>query len=115
MTIDTTNLTAYRDTMQELFNLLNQAYNSAPSLDAEIAINDLADAVSAILTQLNQQGLADDTAQLEALQPSVDAVNTQLATAQAQVNNWVKDLGDAAQIAGVMDKAVQLAGTIFAA
>jgi len=115
MSIDTTNLTAYHDAMQELFNLLNQAYNSAPNLDAEIAIDNLADAVSSILTQLNQEGLAADTAQLQALQSGVDAVNAQLAAAQAQVNTWVKDLSDAAQIAGVMAKAVQLAATIFAA
>ncbi len=115
MAIDTTNLTAYHDAMQALFNLLNQAYNSAPNLDAEIAIDNLADAVSAVLTQLNQEGLADDTAQLQALQPSVDEVNTQLVAAQAQVNTWVKDVGVAAQIASVMAKAVQLAGKVFTA
>jgi methionine synthase II (cobalamin-independent) len=115
MPIDTTNLPAYHDAMQALFNLLNQAFNSAPNLDAEIAIDNVADAVSDVLTQLNQAGLAADTAQLEALQPSVEAVNAQLAAAQAQVNNWVKDAGNAAQIVGLMAKAVQLAGTVFAA
>ena len=115
MAIDPTNLTAYQGGMQQLLNLLNQAYNSAPNLDAEIAIDNLADAVSAVLTQLNEEGLAADTAQLQALQPSVNAVNAQLVAAQAQVNNWVKDVGTAAEIAGVMAKAVQLAGTVFTA
>jgi len=115
MAIDTTILAAYHDVMQQLLNLLKQAYNGAPNLDAEIAINNVADAVSAILTQLNQQGLADDTAQLQALQTSVNEINAQLVAAQKQVNTWVKDLGAAAQIAGIMDKAVQLAGTVFTA
>ena len=115
MPMDTTNLTAYHDAIQALFNLLNQAFNSAPNLDAEIAINNVADAVSELLTQLNQAGLAADTAQLEALQPGVEAVNAQLVAAQAQVNNWVKDVGTAAQLAGLMAKAVQLAGTVFTA
>jgi|SRR5580658_363712 cobalamin biosynthesis Mg chelatase CobN len=115
MPTDTTNLTAYHDAIQALFNLLNQAFNSAPNLDAEIAINNVADAVSELLTQLNQAGLAADTAQLEALQPGVEAVNAQLVAAQAQVNNWVKDVGTAAQLAGLMAKAVQLAGTVFTA
>jgi methionine synthase II (cobalamin-independent) len=113
MAIDTTNLTAYQDAMQALYNLLNQSYNAATSLDAEMAINDLADAVSDILTELNQDGIAQNTAQLQALQPGVNAVNASITAAKAQLSTWVKDVGIAGQIAGVMDKAVQLAGTIF--
>jgi len=115
MAIDPTNLTAYQDAMQALYNLLNQSYNAATSLDAEVAINDLADSVSGILTELNQDGIAQNTAQLQALQPNVNAVNASITAAKAQLSTWVKDVGIAGQVAGVMDKAVQLAGTIFAA
>src|SRR5580658_7135033 len=112
MAIDATNLAAFHDVMQQLFNLLNQSYDHATSTDAKTAINDLADAVSAILTELNQEGIAENTAQLQAIQPSVDEVSCKLVAAQAQVNKWVKDIGIAAEIAAVMDKAVQLAAKI---
>jgi hypothetical protein len=115
MNIDPTNLTVYQNAMQQLRNLLNQSCDNAAGTDAANKLNGLANDVDGILTTLNQAGIAANTAQLLAIQPNVAAVNTKIAAVQAQLNNLVKDIGLAGQIAGVMDKAVQLAGKVFVA
>jgi light-regulated signal transduction histidine kinase (bacteriophytochrome) len=115
MPIDPQDLDAYSDSMQQLYDLLMASYDSAPTDEAKDAIYDLASTVDDILTTLNQEGLAEDDAQLKELQASVTEVNDQMKKAQAQVNQWVKDIGVAAAIAGLMGKAVELAAKVVGA
>jgi len=104
----------YRDSLQQLYDLLDQLFwdpaTPGPAKDAIYAINT---ELSSILTVLNQALVAADTTQLTTLQSSVDEVNAEIRKAQAQVNTWIKDIGIAAQVAGLMDKALALALKVF--
>jgi light-regulated signal transduction histidine kinase (bacteriophytochrome) len=115
MAIDPQDLDAYEDSMQQLYDLLMGSYDGASTDEAKDAIYDLASAISDVLTTLDQEGLAQDAVQLKALQASVTGVNDQMKKAQAQVNKWIKDVGIAADIAGLMGKAVELAAKVVGA
>jgi hypothetical protein len=115
MAIAQQDLDAYEVSMQQLYDFLIKSYDAASTVEGKEAIYDLATAVSDILTDLDQKGLAEDAAQLTALQTSVTAVMAQMNKVQAQVNQWIKDIGIAAEVAALMDKAVQLAAKIVGA
>jgi hypothetical protein len=116
MAIDSQDLMNYRDSLQTLYNLLDQLYWSAsvPG-EAKGVIFDLSTAISPILTTLNQEGIAQDAAQLASLGATVAKLNAQMKTAQAQVNTLIKDVGIATHVAGLMDKAVELAAKVVGA
>jgi len=113
MPISTTDQNNYRDSLQKLYNLLNQAYWVASTIEAKDAINGLAQAVSDILTVLNQGALETNTAQYTTLKATVGMVNAKLQSVQSQINNWVHVISIAAQVTSAIDNAIDLAAKVI--
>lgn len=104
----------YQKALQALYDLLNQAYWYASTIEAKDALNGLAQAVSEILTTLNQGALDSNTAAYATLKSDVDAVNTKLNSVQTQINNWIHAISIATQVTGAIDQAVNEAAKVFA-
>jgi hypothetical protein len=113
MPISPADQSSYQDALQQLYDTLNQAYWVATTIDAKDAINGAAQAVSDILTTLNQGALDSNTAQYTTLKSTVTAVNNKLITIKSQVNNWIHAISVAGQVAGAIDQALNLAAKVF--
>ncbi|MGA2802311.1 MAG: hypothetical protein ABSE97_08105 [Verrucomicrobiota bacterium] len=103
----------YQQSLQRLYNLLNQAYWVASTIEAKDAINGLAQAVSDILTTLNQGALDSSTTQYTILKANVAAVNAKLQSVQTQISDWIHVISVATQVTNAMDQAINLAAKVF--
>jgi predicted ArsR family transcriptional regulator len=112
MPLDQTVLTDFKSLLQQLYNELNEDFWNTDDATVAAAVNDLANSVNAALTQLNQLGMAQNDAVLQAIQSQVADIDQQLQEAQKKIATWVKDFGYAAQVASLIDKAVELASKL---
>lgn len=103
----------YQQALQSLYNVLNQAYWYASTIDAKDAINGLAQAVSDVLTTLNQGALDSNSAQYTSLNTTVKAINDKLQTVQTEINDWVHAISIATQVTNAIDQAVSTAAKVF--
>src|SRR5579884_1951998 len=94
----------YESALQKLYDLLNNAYWLASDIGSKDAINGAAQAISDILTTLNQGALDANTEAYAGLKISINAVNAKLQTVQAQINNWVHVISVAGQVASAIDQ-----------
>jgi hypothetical protein len=114
MIIPANDQTACQQSLQQLYDLLDQAYWVASTIEAKDAINGLTQALHGILTTLNQGALDDATAEYATLKATVAAVNSKIESVQAQINNWIHVVSLATQIAGAMDQALSACAKVFA-
>lgn len=114
MIVSTIDQDNYQQSLQQLYNLLNQECGNASSIPAQDAINDLSQVVFGILTTLNQGALDTNTAQYVKLKADVTAANTKLQNARKQINNWINAISIATQVTGAIDQAINLAAKVFA-
>jgi len=107
MPMDVEQLKAYVTELDSLADQLDVMSDNAEG-DDQIDIIDLCDSIREQIDALDAEGLEDGSAELQALQPNVTAVNNQLTAAQKQINEWATALGDADTVIGILDKALEL-------
>jgi hypothetical protein len=105
--MDVEQLKAYVTELDSLADQLDVMSDNAEG-DDQIDIIDLCDSIREQIDALDAEGLEDGSAELQALQPNVTAVNNQLTAAQKQINEWATALGDADTVIGILDKALEL-------
>jgi len=113
MIVSTIDQNNYQQLLQQLYNLLNQAYGNASSIAAQDAINDLSQVVFGILTALNQGALDTNTAKYIKLKADVTAANTKLQNARKQIDNWINTISITTHVTGAIDQAINLAAKVF--
>ena len=112
--IPSTEQTNYVQSLHGLLDLLlHDAYKAANTQDQQDAIIDEAGDVHDILTELNQGALDSDTAEFATLKTEVNGLNKKLQDMKNQIDNWVKDVGIAAQVVSAIDQAVNAAAKVF--
>jgi hypothetical protein len=111
--LDPQALNDYIDALEQLHDLLDDAYWAATTIDAKDAFNGLSQAIFDILTTLEAGAIESATPQYVALKADVDAVNTKLDAVQVQVNNWIHKIDLANKVVGAMAQGVALAAKVF--
>ena len=106
---------AFRQALQNLEQILDNAYWQATSLQAKDAINGLTQNIADIITSLNQSALDSTTAEYAELKATVDQVNTKLTVAQDQINNWVHVVDVSKQVVDAISQALTFAAEVFPA
>jgi hypothetical protein len=113
MNIPTADQEDYEQALQELYDLLDQAYWVASTIEAKDALNGLSQAVDDILTTLHQGALDTNTNTYTTLKTTVAAVNAKLSSVQNQINNWIHVIKIATQISGKIDQVINSAVKVF--
>jgi DNA repair ATPase RecN len=111
--LDPEALQDYITALEQLHDLLDEAYWVATTIEAKDAINGLSQAVFDILTTLHEQAIQANTPQYTALKATVDAVNAKLQTVQGQINDWIHKIDVAGQVVAGIAQAVALAAKVF--
>ncbi|HEX3720946.1 MAG TPA: hypothetical protein VH595_23590 [Verrucomicrobiae bacterium] len=111
--LDPQALKDYIDGLEQLHDLLDDAYWAATTIDAKDAFNGLSQAIFDILTTLEAGEIESATPQYVALKADVDAVNTKLDSVQVQVNGWIHKIALANQVVGAMAQGIALAAKVF--
>lgn len=98
--------------VQAAYNELEDLYDASEGPDSVQIFTAMMD-TSKLLTALNQSHLESRTGEYQAIKQSVGGIITEIQQAQAKINNIIKVVATATQIAGVLDKAVKLVGKYF--
>jgi hypothetical protein len=112
--LDPQSLQDYTTALEQLHDLLDDAYWSATTIEAKDAINDLSQSIFEILTTLEQQAIQTATPEYIALKSTVDAVNANLQVFQGKVNGWIQKIDIANKVLSAIAQAVAQAGKVFA-
>lgn len=113
MPLDQTVLTDFKSLLQQVYDELNEDFWNTGDTTVAATVNELANSVNGALTELNQLEMAQNAAALQAIQCQVADINKQLQVAQKKIADLVKDFADAAQVAGLIDKAIELAAKLM--
>jgi len=95
---------------QAVFDALGRAYWEASDLASKDQIHGAQEAIGEILTQLDEQDLASNTAAFIQLQPKIKAVNDALKTIQDQITQITKNIGTAGAVISAVSKVLSLFG-----
>jgi|SRR5271157_6096068 len=93
---------------QAVYDALGRAYWEASDINSKDLIHGAQEAIGDIITQLDEQGLADNTSLFIQLQPRINAVNATLKTIQDQIANITKNIGTAATVVSSISKVLSL-------
>ena len=93
---------------QEVYDLLKSAYWEATDVESKDLIYGAQQAIGEIITELDLQDIADNTAQFIALKPKIDATNTALATIKEKVDKITKNIATASMLAASITKVLSM-------
>ena len=93
---------------QAVYDALGNAYWEASDINNKDLIYGAQQAIGDIITQLDEQDIADNTNSFVQLQPKIAAVNTSLKTIQTQIANITKNINTAATVVSAISKVLSL-------
>lgn len=96
------------DAYQHLYDQLGKAYWHATDIDSKDLIHGTQMAIGDLLTALDEDELAGNTAQFTALLPKVKAVNDALKRVQESINQITKDIDTASMVLAAVNKLLTL-------
>jgi len=97
------------DAFQQLYQQLSEGYWASTTIDAKDRIRGLADAVSEILTELNESRSND----FKALTETVKGINPRLDTLGKEIDQVIHAVKTGQNVAKAIDKAISLAVKYF--
>ena len=101
------------DSFQKLFELLNDGYWAATTIEDKDRIKGLADVVSEILTQLNQEDIESRDDDFKALTKTVQGIVPRLDKLKADIDRIIANVKIATSVAQALDEATSLALKYF--
>lgn len=93
---------------QQLYDQLGTAYWHATDIDSKDLIHGTQTAIGDILTALDEDQLAGNSAQFTALLPKVKAVNDALKQIQESIKKITKDIDTASNVLAAVSKLLTL-------
>jgi hypothetical protein len=111
--LDPQALKDYTASLEQLHDLLTNAYWVATSIEAKDALTGLSQAVFDILTTFEQEEIETATPEYVALKGTVNAVNVKLQAVQTQINDWIHKIDVATKVVGAIAQALALAAKVF--
>jgi hypothetical protein len=93
---------------QAVYDALGDAYWQASDINSKDLVYGAQEAIGDILTQLNQQGITNNTALFLQLGPKINAANTTLKAIQDQIATITKNVGTAATVVSAISKVLSL-------
>ncbi len=91
-----------------LYDSLGSAYWEASDITAKDTVHGLQESIGAILTAIDQQQLADNTAVFAAVGAQIQATNEALKKVQANIDSITKNIGTASQVVGAIATVLSL-------
>jgi len=113
MPLDQAVLTDFKSLLQQVYDGLNEDFWTAEDPTVAASIDELANSINAALTALNQLGMGQDDAALQDIKGQIADINKQLQDAKKKIEATVKDFAEAAQVAGLIDKAIELGAKLM--
>jgi hypothetical protein len=95
---------------QTVFDALGKAYWDAPDQASKDQIHAAQQSIGDILTQLDEQDLANNTEAFTQLQSKIKAANDALKVIQDQISQITKDVGTAGAVVAAVSKVLSLFG-----
>jgi peptidoglycan hydrolase CwlO-like protein len=96
-----------------LLSELNQAYWAADSMDVKDQLYGIIEIVTGLITQLDATDLETRDAAYDALLAQVGTVNKELKTLQGQINSLINRISTAATIVSGIAKVLSVAAEVF--
>ena len=96
------------DAYQALFDALGRAYWEASTVENKDLIHGAQESVGEIITAIDEQELADNTALFNQLAPKIKATNDALKKIQDQINNITRNISTAASVLAAIAKVLSL-------
>jgi hypothetical protein len=93
---------------QAVYDALGRAYWEASDISSKDTVYGAQEAVGEIITQLNEQALANNTAGFLQLPSKIAAANASLKTIQTQIGTITKNVGTAATVISAISKVLSL-------
>jgi hypothetical protein len=101
-----------RAAYQAAFDALGQAYWDATDVNGKDMVYGAQQAIGKILTALDEQQLATNTALFSQLTPQIKAINTQLTQIQASIATITKNVNTTATVISAVSKVLSLFPTL---
>jgi hypothetical protein len=95
-------------TYQAAYDALGTAYWEASDINSKDLVHGAQQAIGEIITAINQQQLATNTALFIQLTPKIQATNAALAQIKASINTITKNIGTAATVISAISKVLSL-------
>lgn len=96
------------DVYQQLYDDLGRAYWETSGAENKDLLHGTQEAIGKILTAINQQDLATNTALFLKLKSSIDAVNVQLEEIRQDINKITRNIETAGKIIAGINQALSL-------
>ena len=96
------------DAYQELFDALGRAYWDASDIDSKDMIHGAQESVGKILTAIDKQDLADNTAIFLHLAPQIQATNAALKKIQRDIDKITKNINTSISVISAISKVLSL-------
>ena len=93
---------------QDVYDALGRAYWEASDINSKDLVYGAQQAIGEIISALDEQDLATNTNVFIQLRPKIAAVNASLQTIQTQISTITKNIGTAATVIAVINKALSL-------
>lgn len=93
---------------QAAYDSLGKAYWEASSIEAKDQIYGAQQAIGEIITALDEQDLAQLTAEFVALKPKIDATNKALQVIKDDINKITKNISTAGIVVSAISKVISL-------
>jgi len=93
---------------QNVYDALGKAYWEASDIPSKDQIYGTQEAIGDIITQLDEQGIAQNTNMFVQLQPKIVAVNASLKTIQGEITQITKNINTAATVVSAISKVLSL-------
>jgi hypothetical protein len=93
---------------QNVYDALGRAYWEASDIPTKDQIYGAQEAIGDIITQLDEQGIAQNTNLFVQLQPKIVAVNASLKTIQGEITQITKNINTAATVVSAISKVLSL-------
>jgi methyl-accepting chemotaxis protein len=96
------------DAYQAVFDALDRAYWDASDIDSKDLIHSVQGEVGSILTAMNQQQLADNTALFTQIGGQIKTTNDALKKIQASIDSITKNINTAATVLSSISRVLSL-------
>ncbi len=95
------------------FNALGRAYWDASTIQEKDLIHGTQEAIGEILTEIDKQDIANNTALFIQLTPKISAVNKALQKIKDDINNITKNINTASTVLAAISKIMSLTPSLF--
>lgn len=98
-----------RTPLQELYDLLDEAYWAATSIEAKDRFRGISEVISDILTDFNRADISARTKEYLALKKEIVNVNKKLKKLKKEIDDLIKKVKLAGKVAKAIDKVINIA------